>query len=30
MGNAAALALYQKVGFREDPIGLSVLSTGLS
>ncbi len=30
MGNAAALALYLKVGFREDPVGLSVLSTGLS
>jgi GNAT superfamily N-acetyltransferase len=30
MGNAAALALYLKVGFQEDPFGLSVLSTGLS
>jgi ribosomal protein S18 acetylase RimI-like enzyme len=29
-GNTAALSLYLKVGFREDPVGLSVLSTGLS
>jgi ribosomal protein S18 acetylase RimI-like enzyme len=30
MGNAAALALYTQVGFREQPVGLSVLSAGLS
>ena len=29
-GNEAALALYRRVGFREDPAGLSVLSAGLS
>jgi GNAT superfamily N-acetyltransferase len=28
-GNAKALALYLKTGFREEPVGLSVLSTGL-
>lgn len=28
--NGAALALYRAVGFREEPIGLSVLSAGLS
>ena len=27
--NAAALALYTSVGFREEPIGLTVLSVGL-
>ena len=30
MGNDAALGLYQQVGFREDPAGLSVLSAPLS
>jgi ribosomal protein S18 acetylase RimI-like enzyme len=30
MGNEAALALYRKVGFKDDPAGLSVLSAGLS
>jgi ribosomal protein S18 acetylase RimI-like enzyme len=30
MGNESALALYRRVGFREDPAGLSVLSAGLS
>lgn len=29
-GNEAALALYRRVGFRDDPAGLSVLSAGLS
>jgi ribosomal protein S18 acetylase RimI-like enzyme len=29
VGNDAALALYRKVGFRDDPAGLSVLSAGL-
>ncbi len=29
VGNAAALALYVKIGFEEEPIGLSVLSAGL-
>jgi ribosomal protein S18 acetylase RimI-like enzyme len=28
--NCAALALYGDVGFREEPVGLSVLSTGLA
>lgn len=28
--NRAALALYRAVGFREEPVGLSVLSAGLS
>jgi ribosomal protein S18 acetylase RimI-like enzyme len=28
-GNEAALALYRKVGFRDDPAGLSVLGAGL-
>jgi len=28
-GNDTALALYRKVGFRDDPAGLSVLSAGL-
>jgi GNAT superfamily N-acetyltransferase len=30
MGNDAALGLYQQVGFREDPAGLSVLSAPLT
>jgi ribosomal protein S18 acetylase RimI-like enzyme len=30
VGNDAALSLYLKTGFREEPTGLSVLSTGLS
>jgi GNAT superfamily N-acetyltransferase len=30
VGNDAALALYRRVGFRDDPAGLSVLSAGLS
>jgi ribosomal protein S18 acetylase RimI-like enzyme len=30
MGNEAALALYRKVGFRDDPAGLSVLAACLS
>ncbi|HTT89766.1 MAG TPA: GNAT family N-acetyltransferase [Acidimicrobiales bacterium] len=30
MGNEAALTLYRKVGFRDDPAGLSVLSACLS
>jgi ribosomal protein S18 acetylase RimI-like enzyme len=30
LGNDAALALYQQTGFRREPAGLSVLSTGLS
>jgi ribosomal protein S18 acetylase RimI-like enzyme len=30
LGNEAALALYQQTGFRREPAGLSVLSTGLS
>jgi ribosomal protein S18 acetylase RimI-like enzyme len=30
VGNEAALALYRKVGFRDDPAGLSVLSAALS
>jgi GNAT superfamily N-acetyltransferase len=30
VGNDAALALYRNVGFRDDPAGLSVLSTALS
>jgi ribosomal protein S18 acetylase RimI-like enzyme len=29
MGNDAALNLYQQIGFRREPSGLSVLSTGL-
>ncbi len=29
VGNDAALSLYLKAGFREEPVGLSVLSTGL-
>jgi len=29
VGNEAALSLYLKAGFREEPVGLSVLSTGL-
>jgi ribosomal protein S18 acetylase RimI-like enzyme len=29
LGNDAALALYTGIGFREEPTGLSVLSTGL-
>ncbi len=29
LGNEAALALYQETGFRREPAGLSVLSTGL-
>lgn len=29
-GNEAALALYRRVGFRDDPTGLCVLSAGLS
>ena len=29
LGNDAALALYRHVGFRDDPAGLSVLSTAL-
>jgi len=29
VGNDTALALYRKVGFRDDPAGLSVLSAGL-
>jgi GNAT superfamily N-acetyltransferase len=29
LGNDAALALYQQVGFRREPAGLSVLSAGL-
>jgi ribosomal protein S18 acetylase RimI-like enzyme len=29
LGNDAALGLYRRVGFREDPAGLSVLSTAL-
>jgi ribosomal protein S18 acetylase RimI-like enzyme len=29
VGNDSALALYRKVGFRDDPAGLSVLSVGL-
>jgi ribosomal protein S18 acetylase RimI-like enzyme len=28
-GNQAALSLYTQTGFREEPVGLSVLSTGL-
>ena len=28
-GNAAALSLYMSAGFREEPVGLSVLSAGL-
>lgn len=30
ISNDAALALYLKTGFREEPVGLSVLSSGLS
>ena len=30
LGNDAALALYRRVGFRDDPAGLSVLSTALT
>jgi ribosomal protein S18 acetylase RimI-like enzyme len=30
VGNERALALYQATGFREEPVGLSVLSTGLT
>ena len=30
VGNDAALSLYLKTGFKEEPTGLSVLSTGLS
>jgi ribosomal-protein-alanine N-acetyltransferase len=30
VGNEAALALYRKTGFSEEPVGLSVLSAGLS
>jgi ribosomal protein S18 acetylase RimI-like enzyme len=29
LGNDAALALYRRVGFRDDPAGLSVLSAAL-
>jgi [ribosomal protein S18]-alanine N-acetyltransferase len=29
-GNETALALYRKVGFRDDPAGLSVLSAALT
>jgi ribosomal protein S18 acetylase RimI-like enzyme len=29
LGNAAALKLYQQIGFRREPTGLSVLSAGL-
>lgn len=29
VGNQAALALYTKIGFEEEPVGLSVLSAGL-
>jgi ribosomal protein S18 acetylase RimI-like enzyme len=29
VGNTGALSLYRNVGFREEPVGLSVLSTGL-
>jgi hypothetical protein len=29
VGNTRALSLYRNVGFREEPVGLSVLSTGL-
>ena len=30
LSNRSALALYEAVGFREEPVGLCVLSTGLS
>jgi hypothetical protein len=29
VGNQAALALYLQIGFKEEPVGLSVLSAGL-
>jgi ribosomal protein S18 acetylase RimI-like enzyme len=29
LGNDAALTLYQQIGFRREPAGLSVLSAGL-
>jgi len=29
-GNASALTLYERLGFRHEPVGLSVLSAGLS
>jgi ribosomal protein S18 acetylase RimI-like enzyme len=29
MGNEVALALYHRIGFRDEPVSLSVLSTGL-